>query len=113
MVRISTILYLILFSTTTFYAQSSHEGYQKVNQESFDQVDELAPVGTFYLVPKDKRIEVFTNQKLLEIRSIVESNRQKNQRVTLSVSHLSDVVILSMNEIKAPSFVPIEGLYID
>lgn len=103
---------ILVFCTFNAFAQSSDEN-QIINSTLKDRSFDTALIGTFYIKSKNKVKEVFTTQKLLDIKNLVQSNRQNDQRVTLSISQLSDVIVLSLNEIKDPSFVPIEGLYID
>ncbi len=73
--------------------------------------EQIAPEGTFILIPKSKSMEVFTKTGMVELRKKVEQSRKDDEDVSIEFSPLTDILIPSRKKINAKGFVPYQTLY--
>lgn len=100
------VITLALLSTTFFhsYTQSTTLTTTASSPPTVTNSPKLAEEGTFLLIPVSKQKEVFTTERMLEIRKFVEEKRDMHQERILNISPLTNVIIPSTATIQSATF---------
>lgn len=105
MIKKITLTVLSLIITYSLLEATNHKPTPKFDI-IYDTTDStiLVSDGTFQLISKSKVREIFTTERLQEIKLFVENNRHETEEIILDISQYTMVRIPSKQSIESPNF---------